>query len=217
MEQKILSDRQKQVLSAVSQESALGDFYLTGGTVLAVYYFQHRFSEDLDFFSFEEPDRMFLRGFTEKLKDLLAAESMRFERLYDRNQFFFYFGGEELKVEFTKYPFSQLERPMMKDGINVDSLRDIAANKLMAMLDRFDPKDFVDLFYILQEFKLKDVRKDAEKKFGANVGDIFLGGELAKVRRIEALPKMMKSLTIEGLKAFFEKQAEELKDEVLEQ
>lgn len=216
MGQEILNERQKQVLAAVSQEPALSDFYLTGGTALAAYYFQHRFSEDLDLFSFNEPDKIFLHAFTGKLKNLFAAEAMRFERFYDRHQFFFKFGGEELKVEFTTYPFHQLEEPILQDGLRIDSLRDIAVNKLMAMIDRFDPKDFIDLFYILQEFKIDDIRKDAEKKFGVSIGDIFLGGELAKVRRIEALPKMLKPLTIGELKEFFERQAKELKDEILE-
>ncbi len=216
MEQKVLNNRQKQVLLAVSREPGLADFYLTGGTALAAYYFQHRFSEDLDFFSFKEPDKFFLHGFTEKLKNLLKADSVRFERLYDRNQFFFRFGQEELKVEFAKYPFIQLGEPAVKDGIKVDSLKDIAANKLMAMLDRFDPKDFVDLFYLLRKFKINDVRKDVEKKFGIVVGDIFLGGELAKVRRIAALPKMFKPLTVEELKEFFAKQAKELEKSIIE-
>ena len=216
MEQEILNDKQKQVLFAVAHEPQLAGFYLTGGTALAAYYFQHRISGDLDFFSFKEPDKIFLHGFTEKLKTLLKAESLRFERLYDRNQFFFKFGQEELKIEFTKYPFSQLDVPTTRGGFKIDSMRDIAANKLMAMLDRFDPKDFVDLFYIFQKFKMNDVRKDLEKKFGITVGDIFLGGELVKVRRIEALPKMIKSLTVEELKEFFIKQAKELESKIVE-
>ncbi|MDO8555040.1 MAG: nucleotidyl transferase AbiEii/AbiGii toxin family protein, partial [bacterium] len=180
------------------------------------YYFQHRFSEDLDFFIFKEPDKIFLRSFAEKLKVILGADSMRFERLYDRNQFFFKFGQEELKIEFTKYPFEQFEKPAVQDGIRIDSLRDIAANKLMAMLDRFDPKDFVDLFYILQKFKLEDLRLDVERKFGITVGNIFLGGEIAKARRIEALPKMLKSLTKKELKEFFANEARELGNNIVE-
>lgn len=216
MEQEVLNNRQKQVLSAVGQEPALADFYLTGGTALAAYYFYHRISEDLDFFSPKDTDKIFLHGFIDKLKALLNVDSVRFERLYDRNQFFFRFGREELKVEFAKYPFGRLDEHIMRGGVRIDSLRDIAANKLMAMLDRFDPKDFVDLFYILQTFKLNEVRQDVEKKFGIEVGDLFLGGELVKSRRIEALPKMIKSLTPEELKEFFAKQAKELESRILE-
>ena len=204
------------VLDAVGKEAQLAEFYLTGGTALAAYYFHHRFSEDLDFFIFEEPDKIFLHSFTEKLKTIFNADSMRFERLYDRNQFFFHFGHEELKVEFTRYPFKQFEEPAVQNGVKIDSLRDIAANKLMALLDRFDPKDFVDMFYILREFKLEDLRLDVEQKFGITVGNIFLGGEIAKARRIEALPKMLKPLTKETLKEFFANEARKLGDEVVE-
>ena len=49
-----------------------------------------------------------------------------------------------LKSEFTIYPFLNLNRSERRRKI--DSLRDISANKLMALLDRFEPKDFVDLF-----------------------------------------------------------------------
>lgn len=85
----------------------------------------------------------------------------------------------------------------------------------MAMLERFDPKDFVDLYYLLQDAELKKLREDAEKKFGVKIGGIFLGGELAKVRRIEALPKMLKPLTIDELKDFFSHQIKKLSPEIL--
>lgn len=216
MEQTILTKAQKAVIDVVGAEPMLFDFYLTGGTALAAYYLNHRISDDLDFFIFKEPDKMFLHGFAERLRTAISAETVRFERLYDRNQFYFKLNTEELKVEFTKYPFPQLEQPIARDGIKIDSLRDIAANKLMALLDRFDPKDFVDMFFLLRQFDLESLRKDVEKKFGARVDDIFLGGELAKVKRITALPKMMKKLSIEELKDFFAKRARELEPNILE-
>ena len=216
MEQGILTPAQEKVIAAVAGETRLADYYLSGGTALAAYYLYHRISDDLDFFSYNDPDSIFLHEFAEKLKNNLAADSVRFERLHDRYQFYFLLnGGEELKVEFTRYHFELLEKPQIKNGLRVDSLRDIAANKLMAMLDRFDPKDFVDLFFILQQIDYEKVQLDAEKKFGIKIGGIFLGGEMGKVRRIEALPKMLKPLKIEELKAFFTEQARKLYPEVL--
>ena len=160
---------------------------------------------------------MFLHGFTERLKTAIGAVAVRYERLYDRNMFFFQMReDEELKIEFTKYPFQQLEEPAVKDGVKVDSLRDCAANKLMALLDRFDPKDFVDLYFLLQKAPLGDIRRDAEQKFDMKIGDLFLGSEFAKVKRIEALPKMLKPLTIEELKRFFSQQAKALAPAILE-
>ncbi|MEK7181122.1 MAG: nucleotidyl transferase AbiEii/AbiGii toxin family protein [Patescibacteria group bacterium] len=203
MEQEILTSDQKLVLKAVVQEGNLSGFYLSGGTALACYYLHHRFSDDLDFFTFEEIDPIFIHSYAEKLKLAIDSKSFRFERLHDRYQFFFELKNRELKIEFARYPFSQLESPGRFDGILVDSFRDIAANKLMALLDRFDPKDFADLYFTIQKITLPQIRADVEKKFGHKISATFLAGELAKVRRIEALPKMIKPVTIEELKNFF--------------
>lgn len=216
MEQEILTEAQKKVINAVANEPNLKDFYLCGGTALAACYLGHRFSDDLDFFVFDEPDRAFLHGFAEKLKKIVSAEEFDYEKIYDRSQFDFKIGGEELKVEFTRYPFKQLDKTADWQGIKIDSLKDIAANKLMAMLDRFDPKDFVDLYFLLQEFSLDEIRKNTEKKFDTKIGDMLLGGELAKARRIEALPRMIEKIEIKDLKEFFEEEAKKLKDKVLE-
>ena len=217
MEQKILTGEQKKVIVAVGREQQLSDsYYLSGGTALAAYYFHHRISDDLDFFTSGETDKIFLHAFAGKLKEVTGAKGIRFERLYDRNQFFFAMGKRELKVEFTKYPFPQLANPTLKDGVHIDSLRDLAANKLMAILDRFDPKDFVDFFFLLRDFRLDAIRLDVKKKFGVSVDNIFLGGELAKVRRVEFLPKMIKNLTVAELRNFFEEQAKTLASKTLE-
>lgn len=216
MEQTILTPPQKKILLIVSQEPRLSDFYLSGGTALAEYYLKHRLSDDLDFFSYNDVDALFLHDFTAKLKNEIKADAVVFERLHDRNIFIFKTKQEELKIEFSKYPFKQLDAPILYDGIKVDSLRDIAANKLMALLDRFDPKDFVDLFFILQNHQLDDIRKDTTAKFGIKIDDIFLGGELAKAKRIEALPKMLRELSIENLKSFFAQKARELLPNIFE-
>ena len=206
MEQ-ILNDLQKRTLAFVGQEEILSSFYLSGGTALTAYYLRHRISDDLDFFTQQEIDRLSLHNFIEKLKNLLAAKNVRFERLFDRNLFFFQFDNQELKIEFTKYPFNQINEPLVENGLKIDSLNDIAANKLMALLDRFDPKDFVDLFFIMKNRPLNKIRKDAENKFSTAIDDIFLGGEFMKVKRIEALPRMIKAITIDELKEFFISQA----------
>lgn len=216
MEQALLTPAQQIVADAVAREPKLGSFYLSGGTALAGYYLHHRESDDLDFFARDAFDMLFVHAFVERIKDNLHANEVRFERLHDRNQFFFVMPDGELKVEFSLYPFSQLEEPLVRGGVRVDSLRDIAANKIMALADRFDPKDFVDMFFLLQEFDLGAVRADAEKKFGVTLSAMALGQEFAKVRRVEVLPKMKKPLDMGKLKAFFMEQAQKLKPAIIE-
>lgn len=217
MGEEILKDWQRQTVAHIAATPAVRDsFYLTGGTALAAYYLKHRFSDDLDFFTAQAVDAVGIHAIAENVRKVIEAESVRFSRLHDRYQFYYLLGDEEVKVEFTHYPFPQLEEPKEFDGIRVDGIYDIATNKLMAALDRFDPKDFVDLYFLIPQFPLSELRLAVEKKFGIRVDPIFLGSELAKARRIAALPKMIKQFSIEELKDFFAREAGTLESEIVE-
>ena len=210
MTKSILTRDQKNVRKEIASEKYFAEFYLSGGTALSEYYLHHRLSDDLDFFSFDVINTVQLHAFMQGLKEKLPVKSIREQHLYDRNIFFLTFPKGELKIEFTKYPFRALGKRKREDGILIDSLRDIAANKLMALLDRFDPKDFVDLYILLQQFTLKKIKSDAEKKFGTTIDDLYLGTELMKVRRISALPKMFINISIDAMKDFFMDTAKKL-------
>jgi len=194
-------------------------FYLSGGTALSAYYLKHRISDDLDFFSEHDFDTVFIYALAREIGEALSATNTRFVRHHDRYQFFYAVPGqpEEYRIEFARYPFKQLRSPIRRDGILIDSELDIAVNKLMAITDRFDPKDFVDLYFLLQQYPLTELKSKLEQKFGVIVSPIFLGSELSKARRIAALPKMLKPLTIEDLKNFFSQQAQSLRSQVLEE
>jgi len=215
MGQTILTADQRLILDLVMQRKGLELYYLSGGTALAEYYFSHRFSEDLDFFSSDRADPSSLRSHVDELAKAIDVREVRYERLHDRNLFFLKKGSDELKLEFTCYPFQRISPLREIDSCRIDSLSDLAANKLMAMLDRFDPKDFVDLYFILQDRSILDVRVDAERKFGVKIDPLFIGSEMAKVSRIVALPKMIIPLEIAELKKFFSAQAILLRKEIL--
>lgn len=216
MEKKILTKKQEKIIQLIAETPELKNFYLSGGTALAGYYLHHRYSDDLDFFTEKKINSKILYKFIEKAKRALGSKEVKFEKLYDRYQFFLKNGKDELKLEFALYPFHRLKKTKIIKNIKIDSFRDISANKLMAMLERFDPKDFVDLFFILKKRNLDAIRKDVEKKFGIKIEDIYLGGELSKVRGIEALPKMIKKITIEELKDFFSEIAEQFERKIFD-
>ncbi|TSC80294.1 MAG: Uncharacterized protein G01um101429_144 [Parcubacteria group bacterium Gr01-1014_29] len=129
MEQEILTDPQKAAISFIAHEQRLSSYYLSGGTALAAYYLYHRLSDDLDFFTPEAPDIVFLHEFGERLKQYLKAHTVHFQRLYDRNMFEFLGEFGALKIEFTKYPFPQLEAPTIINEVHIDSFSDVSANK----------------------------------------------------------------------------------------
>jgi len=216
MEQEILKDWQKRVIQFLGSSENWGNFYLTGGTALAAYYLHHRISDDLDFFSFNDIDSIFVHKIAEDLKNIIGASEMRFSRLYDRNQFFYTVNNEEYKVEFTKYPFAQLEEANLFSNLKVDSEFDIAANKLLTIVDRFDPKDFVDLYYLLQKYSLENLRQGVEKKFGTKLDFLTIGSSFGRVKNIVALPRMVRELSVDELKSFFSNEAKKLSSEILE-
>lgn len=55
----ILTPHQKQIVDQIEESQFIAsNFYFTGGTVLSEVFLKHRFSEDLDFFSEKEVDRI---------------------------------------------------------------------------------------------------------------------------------------------------------------
>ena len=162
----ILRAGQKQLLRAFSRSALTDTFYLTGGTALAAFHLGHRVSDDLDFFTERdvpvEAVLEFLRG--------LAMGIPQYQHLFDL-RIFVLPGAPEgpLKVEFTRYPFTRCESGREVDGVRVDSLRDILANKLLALTERSEPKDFVDLYFGLRARGAPEIEAlvdDAERKFG---------------------------------------------------
>lgn len=219
MEQTILTKEQKQVLGLVKNHEKIRDFfYLTGGTALSEFYLKHRFSDDLDFFTNEKEFPQFeIEAFAEVIKKEIGANEIEYRHIYDRRIFFFKKDKGELKVEFTYYPFSFINFPNDFDGLRVDSVEDVSANKFMALMDRIEAKDFVDLFFLFNETGLNPdkIRLLVAKKFHFNFDPITVGSEFAKVRHLTELPKMIKPLTISELKIFFEELAKSLKSEIL--
>src|SRR3989344_6374510 len=219
MEETILTKDQSLFLDEFKKDDVLSSvFYLTGGTALAEFYLKHRYSDDLDFFTYNEFPQIEVEGFAQKIKSRLLARDVTYKKLYDRRIFYFHFGDsrEDLKIEFTHYPFKQLEQSKNIDGILVDSFRDISANKLMAMIDRIEPKDFFDLYWIVKEhFSFADIRQDAEKKFGLKIDELTLGGEFAKVKNFVLEVKKIREVSDEELRHFFAEQSMLLRKNVL--
>lgn len=218
MEKTILTPNQAQVLDLLKEFPELSSlFYLSGGTALAEFYLHHRFSDDLDFFtSLEEFPQLQVEKFVGVIKDKIPASKVDYRHLFDRRLFFFQTNQEELKIEFTSYPFKQLESPTPKKGLQIDSLIDIAVNKLMVLTARTETKDFVDLYFLAKEKGIfpKNILPLLEKKFKLKLDPVALGSEFAKVKSLTLMPRMIKPLTIEELKKFFTDLAFELEPKI---
>lgn len=119
----ILTETQVKILGTVATAKTLSDrFYLTGGTALAGYYLGHRYSEDLDFFSLHEIDPMAIDVFLKQNKSEIGFDSYEYQQSMNRNLYFLKFGEEEVKMEFTYFPFTQIEKPRDENGLKVYSI-----------------------------------------------------------------------------------------------
>ena len=151
MGQSILTAHQRAVLEQAAGDRRINqNFYFTGGTALSEFYLHHRLSEDLDFFTdsplnMQHPKNFFAEySRTLKIRDIQTRE--HYDGMLTCNIMFE--DDTNLKVDFVNFPFLRVERGAVWKGISIDSLFDIALNKLYVMSDRARPRDYIDLYQI---------------------------------------------------------------------
>jgi len=219
MESSILTARQEKFLEIFSGDEYLREkFCLSGGTALAGFYLHHRYSEDLDFFSETEFDVLEIQVFLKKVNKELGFQKIDYEKSYNRNLFFCHFPNEVLKIEFTFFPFQKIEKPQTMQSLQVESLMDLAVNKLFTIYQRSAARDYIDLYCICKErgLEIKDLISKARIKFESHIDPIQLGTQFIKAKDALDLPRMVKSMPEKEWRDFFVKEAEKLKDQVLD-
>ncbi len=201
----ILTPLQQQFLKLFREDDKLAEkFYLSGGTALSEFHLHHRLSEDLDFFTDKAVDFNHVTKFINQVSSKLKAKKVEYNKIFDRRLFFLKFPKETLKVEFTEYPFPQLQKGVTQNGLKIDSLLDIAANKLFSIFNRFEPKDYVDLYFIInKKYPLSTLQKGVEKKFHFKIDDLNLGSQLAKAKNLTPFPKLLIKTTKNDIESFF--------------
>jgi predicted nucleotidyltransferase component of viral defense system len=206
----VLTRKQKIILAEVVKDKIFQKFYFTGGTALSAFHLQHRESEDLDFFSESKFELQPIFNFFQQLGKLhkfeLTAEFLEVVYILRLK----YKNNEVLKVDFGYYPYQRVEKGKVIDGLTIDSLIDIAINKLQTITQRTTVKDFVDLYYLLEKYTVWDLIDGVKVKFGQKLEPFILASDFLKVEEFDYLPKMIKPLTIEQLKDFFRKKAIEV-------
>lgn len=180
------------------------NFYLAGGTALALYY-GHRVSHDLDLFSATHklllPERIQL---IESLKKVTSVE------ITESTDGTCHLLVEKTAVSLFYYPYALISQSSNEwRGIPIASLEDISAMKLNAVLGRGSKKDFIDIFWLAQEESLKKILDNGGKKFSDYTG-FFLQACRALVyfedAEKEPMPKMLKNVKWQEIKKFFSKE-----------
>ena len=210
----ILTSSQKKILAILAKDKFFSkNFYLSGGTALSEYYLHHRISEDLDFFSEDEIDKIWLNSLAKKIKLTIGFKKLDTEESFNRNLVYFTARKETIKTEFTYYPFLQIKPTVIKNGIRVDSLTDIAVNKFFTIYQKPTARHFIDLYLIITEKKYvwDQLEKLARIKFETDIDPIQLGSQLIKAETIRDVPKMIIKISEREWRNYFISQALNLK------
>jgi predicted nucleotidyltransferase component of viral defense system len=206
----ILTPLQVDILTALGKTHLRNSFFLAGGTALSAFFLKHRYSEDLDFFTGEVGQVQQVLPVVEEIANLLHL------RVEVRRQFAAFLElflhsheGEIVKCDFAQdSPFRLL--PVVHHSsfaMPTDNALDIACNKLSALFDRAESKDFVDVFFIDKELSPFPQLLEQAKKKHVGLDNYWLAISLLKVEDMKTLPRMVKPLDQSELEAFFLAQA----------
>ncbi|MEI6128178.1 MAG: nucleotidyl transferase AbiEii/AbiGii toxin family protein [Pseudomonadota bacterium] len=126
--------------------------FLARGTAL-YFYLNHRISLDLVFFT---PSSFTPETFAYRLRTCLKDISVE---LMERETVIAFIGEEKIKLSLFFYPFEPLSalqfiKPAPDVFCSAASLEDIAAMKAVAVTQRGSAKDFVDLYFLVQQAQL---------------------------------------------------------------
>lgn len=219
----ILSNVQRRFLELVLKESyILKRYYWTGGTVLAEFYLHHRESYDIDLFTEKEVHLPSISKFVGIAGTLLGAQKISHTRFLGLHSFVFSLKNKKtLKVDFNYYPFPRINRGKKWKGLAIDSLLDIAVNKLHTIAMKPRVRDFVDLYFLLnkekqldEDLSIKSLHSLAKAKFDWHIEPIQLGENFAKVVTFKDFPKMLVPFDKKKMEDFFLTLARSLKKEI---
>ncbi|WP_396169427.1 nucleotidyl transferase AbiEii/AbiGii toxin family protein [Flavobacterium sp.] len=136
-----------ELLEKIMKLDSFNDYLLVGGTSLALQ-MGHRNSIDIDLFGNCEINEEL---FTRTLNGFGTFE------VFKKSKNILITSINGVKVDFVNYKYPLLRDYIVINGIRMASKEDIAAMKINAIAGRGSKKDFIDLYFLLNEFSLTEI------------------------------------------------------------
>lgn len=152
---KTVSTNTLELLKRLMEENLFHDMRLVGDTALALQY-GHRNSIDLDFFGKLEASNDDILSVLNQFDELEVLKQSDKIKIYKING---------VKVDFVSYEYPWLDEVVREDGIRLASPKDIGAMKIYAAEGRGSRKDFIDIYYLLKRFSLKELLSFYKSKY----------------------------------------------------
>ena len=151
----IISPIQKKILQDIGKLKESEHFYLSGGTALAEFYFGHRRSYDLDIFTSEKeliiPFSRLIESDFPPMGYIIKVVK-RFESFVELT------AGDQLEnivIHIGQESPFRFGNPVESEyGIKINAYDDIITDKVLTYFGRWQYRDAVDLFFILQRENL---------------------------------------------------------------
>ncbi len=199
-----LSEKVQTGLELVAQTPLAAEFYLAGGTAVALH-LGHRRSYDLDFFA----PKPFAQDEPRRVLSPMGRLTVEQE-----SEGTFLGVLDDVRVSFFVYPYALLAAPLPFAGIQVAALEDLAVMKLDAIAGRGKKRDFFDLYFMCRDFKpLGEMLTLVERKYeGVTYNFVHLLKSLMYFDDAEADPplEMLRPASWADVRRYFEQQAEAL-------
>lgn len=206
-----LPDNVQSLLRRLGTLPTVSDFYLAGGSALALH-LGHRISVDLDFFTPQEDYEQ-----EPLIQDLRRAGhlAIRQQRPGTLNALL-----EGTQVSFFVYPYPVLEEFQDLWGVRVAGVLDLAMMKLAAIGQRGRKRDFIDLYFICQSgYSLRSLLARMPEKFPkVEYPSYHLLRALVYFQDAEGdeMPRMLVPCHWGQVKRFFREEVRRLMKELLE-
>lgn len=198
-----ISDGLYETLITLSEVPELSNFYLVGGTALALQ-IGHRKSDDLDFFSEKSFDAHNIKQALNNLPGtatLVAEKPTGLSYFYDPPN-----EDAHFKIDIYNWGVKFIKPAIEVGSIKMASLEDIAAFKLDAVVSRKEYKDYIDIAKLLEHFSFKELMDFYREKFPYADSRVVLA-EIGNTDGIEksVKPKMLQTLSpVEGVLKVYE-------------
>jgi len=156
MHRDILTAKQVELLPLIGEFSR--DYYLVGGTAIALY-LGHRRSIDFDLFTFGKVKKLSIKkiidSYSWPVSDILFEDSEQIHLVIDG-----------VKVTFFSYPHLIETQTVFEGTIRIPDLLTLAAMKAYALGGRAKWKDYVDLYFLLRDhFSLLQISEKSKELF----------------------------------------------------
>jgi predicted nucleotidyltransferase component of viral defense system len=161
----LLTALQRAFLALFAELPDQNQFVLTGGTALAEFYLGHRLSFDLDLFTGQNRLITPMAYQVERRCADAGLDVTVTRRFATYVEYLIVEAGATIKVDMALDSPFRFEPPVLSEhGVYVNDYFDLRVDKLLAYYGRAEPRDAIDLYFILQRDPMQSLVELAAKK-----------------------------------------------------